>query len=489
MFRRCIVEVGKRITSKRKNVCDLCSFFSQLGPSYAKNFTLHVRLLACLETGYHYDSSRKTYSKVISDIPQQPFYCVLRKDARLSYNYSIEGEVKGAGVACYTPVESPTAFQLCPVDAVSANWEAVTRQLEFCSQQHPICRRKETASSRLPYLSLIDCTTGSIVNRSLSDQFLALSYVWGPQNETLNSADYFSLQNAPLTIRDAAKAVLELGRRYLWVDRYCINQHDESEKKTMIDNMDLIYESADATLVALDGDHDQSGLPGVSTLYRAKQPIFDTNTGHIIHSFPEIRQLIEISKWNTRGWTYQEARLSRQCLFFSRYQVYLVCRHSTWSEAVPFDPIINWVTKLLNSQKLDSTLFGIDRFGGCWRDRLEYSRRNLTCETDALNAFRGVLRRSSFITLWGVPIIPETLDIDPDVGFALGLLWIKRPTWESKSKVQSRQRYHSCRRSGFPTWSWASLHADFVRIHTGSSQSMASTSSAPLSTFQKTRRI
>ncbi|PMD29793.1 HET-domain-containing protein, partial [Hyaloscypha variabilis F] len=147
--------------------------------------------------------------------------------------------------------------------------------------------------------------------------FLALSYVWGPQKGPLelSSAGYFSLQNVPLTVRDAAKAVLELGRRYLWVDRYCINQQDESERKMMIDNMDLIYESADATLIALHGENDQSGLPGVSTLSRATQPS---------------------SHWNTRGWTYQEARLSRRCLFFSRYQVYLVCRHSTWSESVPF---------------------------------------------------------------------------------------------------------------------------------------------------------
>lgn len=417
-----IIEVGKRITRKPRNVCNLCRCFRQLGPSYAKNFTLHVRLLACLQPEYHYDSSRKTYSKIISDISLQPFFCVLRKDVRLSYNYSIEGEVRSVGVACYTPKDSHTATKLCRVDAVSVKWNAITNQLEFCSQQHPICRRKEAASSRPLCLSLIDCNTSSIVNESLPVPFLALSYVWGSQNESFISTDYVSLPNAPLTIRDAAKVVPKLGRKYLWVDRYCINQQDESEKKKIIENMDLIYESADATLVALDGDHDQNGLPGVSILSRARQPTLDTDTGHIILSFPAIGSLIEISKWNTRGWTYQEARLSRRCLFFSRYQVYLVCRHSTWSEAVPFEPNTNWVTKLLNSQKLDSTLFGIDRFRCFWRDRLEYSKRNLTCETDALNAFRGVIHRLSFITLWGVPIIPKKSDLDPNVGFALGLL-------------------------------------------------------------------
>ncbi|KAN0093493.1 heterokaryon incompatibility domain containing protein [Hyaloscypha variabilis] len=460
-----ILEVGKRALSKRKAVCNMCRFFHQLRPDYTKNFTLHVRLFTCVEEGYHYDSVQKTYSKVISDVPQQPFFCVLRKHARLSYDYNVEGEVKSAGIGCYIPHGSPTTFQLSSVDAASINWEAITCQLEHCSQQHSICRQKEAASSRLPYVFLIDCATGNIVKGSLSDQFLALSYVWGPQKGPLelSSAGYFSLQNVPLTVRDAAKAVLELGRRYLWVDRYCINQQDESERKMMIDNMDLIYESADATLIALHGENDQSGLPGVSTLSRATQPVFDTGIGHLIYSFPAITSLVESSHWNTRGWTYQEARVSRRCLFFSRYQVYLVCRHSTWSESVPFDPITNSTTKLLNSQKLDSTLFGVDRYRGWWRDRLEYSKRNLTRETDKLDAFRGILHRSSFITLWGVPIIPEKSDINPNVGFSLGLLWTKRPTWEGKSYVRTRQKFSSCRRSGFPTWNWTSLNADICQ--------------------------
>jgi hypothetical protein len=131
-----ILEVGERALSKRKAVCNLCRFFHQLRPDYTKNFTLHVRLFTCIEEGYHYDSVQKTYSKVISDVPQQPFFCVLRKHARLSYDYNVEGEVKSAGIGCYIPHGSPTTFQLSSVDAASVNWEAITCQLEHYSQQH-----------------------------------------------------------------------------------------------------------------------------------------------------------------------------------------------------------------------------------------------------------------------------------------------------------------------------------------------------------------
>ncbi|KAI9693509.1 MAG: hypothetical protein M1820_009197 [Bogoriella megaspora] len=231
--------------------------------------------------------------------------------------------------------------------------------------------------------------------------------------------------------------------------------------------MDLIYESTDATIVALDGHHDQSGLPGVS-VSRVIQPVFDTGAGRLVYSFPAIMSVIDNSKWNTRGWAYQEARLSRRCLFFSRYQVYLVCRHSTWSEAVPFTPDTNSISELLNSQTLDSTLFGMDLLGGFWGDRLEFTRRDLSCAMDGLDAFRGIIRRSSFITLWGVPVIPEKLEIDPNVGFSLGLLWMKRSEFVKTQRVQSRRRIESCRRPGFPTWSWTSLTADIFQNAFGS---------------------
>ena len=82
----------------------------------------------------------------------------------------------------------------------------------------------------------------------------------------------------------------------------------------MIDNMDLIYEGAEVTLVALHGNHDQSGLPGVSIICRATKPNFDTGIDQLLFAFPEIRPLIESSTWNTRGWTYQEARFSSPML-------------------------------------------------------------------------------------------------------------------------------------------------------------------------------
>ncbi|KAL9071471.1 MAG: hypothetical protein Q9161_004188 [Pseudevernia consocians] len=147
------------------------------------------------------------------------------------------------------------------------------------------------------------------------------------------------------------------------------------------------------------------------------------------------------------------------------------------------------ITKLLNSQKLDGTLFGVDSYKDLWRDRLEYSKRNLSRATDELDPSRGILRRSSFVTFWGVPIVPETSDINPNVGFALGLLWTPRPSCQWASPLITRQNLSRSRRPGFPTWSWTSLHADVYQGLFGNNHNMGVTLPAAQFAFQKMRRM
>ena len=119
-----IVDLGKRNTSKRKAItCNLCRWFSQLGPDYTKNFTQHVRLFTGIKEAQSYDS-----------VPQLPSLCTIRKNARLSYDAMIESEFQSAGIVYYTPYEGSSAFQLGSVDAASANWEMIGHGLEHCSQ-------------------------------------------------------------------------------------------------------------------------------------------------------------------------------------------------------------------------------------------------------------------------------------------------------------------------------------------------------------------
>jgi hypothetical protein len=80
----------------------------------------------------------------------------------------------------------------------------------------------------------------------------------------------------PKTIADGIQVVLALGLKYLWVDKYCINQFDSEELHTQISAMDIIYESASFTIIAGEGTA-TSGLPGVTEVPRLPQPSISIN--------------------------------------------------------------------------------------------------------------------------------------------------------------------------------------------------------------------
>lgn len=75
----------------------------------------------------------------------------------------------------------------------------------------------------------------------------------------------------PATILDAITVTNRLGFRYLWVDRYCINQHDKNKAQIQINQMDLIYQKASLTLVAASSKDPPYGLPGVGHRGRRRQ--------------------------------------------------------------------------------------------------------------------------------------------------------------------------------------------------------------------------
>ena len=127
-----ILDLEKCVLGNGEKKCHLCHFF-ETKPSYAKKLYMHVRLFTCIEQGYSFDPAQKLYSTIVSDIPQQPFLCVLPKKLKGSYGYQIKEVLQKAGVVCYIPRKSRTTFQLCTVNATRANWEAITRQLEYCN--------------------------------------------------------------------------------------------------------------------------------------------------------------------------------------------------------------------------------------------------------------------------------------------------------------------------------------------------------------------
>ena len=329
--------------------------------------------------------------------------------------------------------------------------------LEACASDHShTCNRAKKSDSPLQLYAL-DCLTKAVVPILPDDKYVALSYVWGeaadlalpPQLPSGDAPDsIWPPSDIPLTIKDSIEVTKNTGYRYLWVDRYCIPQVDESQRHEAIANMHYVYAGAEFTIIALDGDTVHAGLHGVSTTPRSEiQDILFTNSRNRWDG-PPLRSLIDTSVWTTRGWTFQELRLSRRCLFFSDYRVFFTCSEVTISEAMPRTST-RGLARFADSGYNDEQAFEPAKawHRGIFLDRLKYTRKTLKYQADILDAFRGIIGLHPFVTLWGVPITCVGWPLDPCVGFAMGLLW-------TKSFIPSEP---SGRRPGFPTWSWTSL--------------------------------
>ncbi|KAI1401712.1 heterokaryon incompatibility protein-domain-containing protein [Hypoxylon fuscum] len=303
----------------------------------------------------------------------------------------------------------------------------------------------------VPNLRYIDCGSRRVVNARPGLRYCALSYVWGPVQDTAEIiTDHLLPSNLPETIENAISVSKELGVRYLWIDRYCIPQ-DSEKKAEQLGNMHKIYHAAEVTIVAAAGGDPQYGLPGISPR-RPRKPQVEVafNGHHLLSTGQGLWSALQQSKWMTRGWTFQEAFLSRRTLVFTDDQAFFECRHMQCRESISID-----YGKLENfDSSYDLFWQRMSHVGPCsemkqvreiWMTIAEYLERDLTHDSDALNAMLGILAHfedefpDGFRHIWGLPVF---LQAEKSLGEILSpaLLW--------KPERPAR------RRAGFPSWSW-----------------------------------
>jgi hypothetical protein len=174
----------------------------------------------------------------------------------------------------------------------------------LCSPGTPV--EDDGKSPNIMGFKLIECASGNVVPGTLKARYAALSYVWGTGTQSYLRPESGSLavprDRLPKTIQDALTVAKELGLEYLWVDKYCINQTDDSELHDQISHMDKVYQYATLTIIAAAGNDSESGLPGIRADSRAPQPrlIIDGTTWVSVLARPS--DAIEHSRWNTRAW-------------------------------------------------------------------------------------------------------------------------------------------------------------------------------------------
>jgi hypothetical protein len=351
------------------------------------------------------------------------------------------------------------------------DWNRVIRWTASCTKGeggHSYCHTHYGAGSTvLPKgFRVIDVNERRLVHPDLDARFVALSYVWGRHRETnlVTTRDNFDefqrkgslkAENMPRTIEDAIQVCLRLGERYLWVDRLSIIQDDPGDKKENIGSMAAIYTRAAFTIVVAYGDNMDVQIPGVSLKRRALTNVCTIGTARLVNHFPDLKQLLDTSIWDTRGWTFQEKILSKCKLFITPIQLAWSCGEGLIREDNTSNE--DSMRVLDNQDEFDDhwdSLFTQDErdcddreaktFMAYARHSGIYNCRVLSDEDDIYNAFSGIqaalypASEKSSSTTYGLPL----RHIDA------ALLW---------HGVAGRDTIRTSAKISIPSWTWLSI--------------------------------
>lgn len=298
-------------------------------------------------------------------------------------------------------------------------------------------------SDRSPDIVVLERITASSSNAN----YAALSYVWGPSQNNVTTAQNYAaylkgidIASLAKTIQDAIWVTRKLSVQYLWVDSLCIIQDSDSDKLHEIGRMDSIYGFAYVTIVACNTSTcDESFLASTSG-----DPDNELNISELPFGSKGRVQLLAVESDSSpcfeskgrvidkRAWTFQEQFMSQRMLLFTRYQLLWVCSKTNGQDG-------GWIVK--ESQDISRRKIRTPDQADWMKICAEYSGRALSDPLDKLPALSSI---ASYFSL---------LNEDR---YAAGL-WQSQLNeqlcWYTSSSMASR-RPEQWRA---PSWSWASV--------------------------------
>ncbi|RGP58776.1 hypothetical protein FSPOR_11796 [Fusarium sporotrichioides] len=340
---------------------------------------------------------------------------------------------------------------------------------------HEICKTSLPATRNTPLPTRVLDLTGSLdIPNSREDIvvklretkkyelgiYTALSYCWGRDtslhfkttHETLEShkegIDFFSL---PLVHREAILTTLYLGIRYIWIDSLCIIQDSHQDWQAESAMMGSVYSNAHLTIAATSSSSPDEGL---------HWPFQGAQTVDIHGEIMSIRFETHLSidrssePLNTRGWTLQEAVLPSRLVCFGKEQWLWKCpgRYATEDGLIDGPRVIDnglpqWPALVHEGPGEDGKNF----LSNWYQLIINYSRRDLTYQTDKWNAIAGLV--NMFKKQTGYTYLAGLWQED----LAVGLMW------EATTKGVIRESQDA------PSWSWLSVKGPIKGLEYGSS--------------------
>ncbi|KAL5336040.1 heterokaryon incompatibility protein-domain-containing protein, partial [Aspergillus crustosus] len=372
---------------------------------------------------------------------------------------------------------------------------------DTCCGQHETCRQNISSTMSPPstpterdgnrFFKLINVRTRQVVtmgNRAVH-QYATLSYVCG-EAYTLcilsESEDWMQDGEGnwvhplpielPNTLEDALIVTANLGLRYLWVDSICIAQDNEEEKQAQILAMHDIYANSEICIVAASGDNSRHGLPGLRTTRNlpgsaSGVPLRAGGSALVGPLQPALSDILQRYRWLRRAWTLQEILLARRCLIFTETETFFTCSKVALREsligAYEVSDIFDHFTYMSSGlSAMPLTSKRVNSGEAIWMYEKvfeEYTRRELTYQSDGINAFRGVetliAKRLDCEMISGCPV--------PLLGYCLN--WrlqtriCAKDKWPARRMLRDKENEKDNKHLVplLPSWAWAAWKGAF----------------------------
>lgn len=342
-----------------------------------------------------------------------------------------------------------------PTTTLDNGLKLLAKWLDGCIEHHgTTCQRPQFADylgQSIPVIRAIEISTRRIVEVDPSiSRYATLSWVWGANHaaharladKLVVTQDSVSLpaEEVPQLMEDAIYVCQKLAIPYLWVDVYCIHQENHEVRAAEISAMGYIYHLSCITLVASYG----ATLLGHRSILGYAEEELKVETIRGRQYISTYSPLVEPSLWASRAWTYQEGQLATRIAFFDAREITFYCSSGQWSESVhsgiyghdihlPEIDLKSHGSVILSASRwLESPLWDFNDYA---KIALYYNRREITYESDKLDAISGCL--NLIAKRKGVEFVQGM----PSADFHYAFLF---------TTLSSEER-----REGFPSWSWA----------------------------------
>jgi len=309
------------------------------------------------------------------------------------------------------------------------------------------------------------------VSQPCGIRYVALSYCWGsPRPRILTTTSNLEsqhkgirFQELPKCLQDAVTVARGLEIRYLWIDALCIIQDDDNDWSREAGTMSEVYQNAYVTIAAAASESFDEGFLNTRSLDKIDMPFSSALNRHVVGAFsisvppyldglPDLRGPMELdlrkSKWNTRGWVWQERLLSKRLLIFGKEMVHLQCEHGIHSENMTF---------MNNAYDIEGWhWYHADRTS--WMRLLDdYLKKSFTYDEDKLPAIAGVAKVMDHRSIQnGEDPVHYIAGIWDHPQWRSELLWRTPNPGISFQKLLEQCKSTDAAAYTAPSWSWAS---------------------------------